>query len=604
MRSFIIKILFVLISYSAFSQDTLMFKPDAECGKDAIMTNSPTWSNGSMPNTIPQPSAPFLRVEAWTANSNGSPEHDWRSIIEFEELKNIQSGVVNSAVLVLYAYPNYPYSNGGQAETNTSEVYRVIEPWEEDQVSWVTQPNVDLNGVVEIPQNNNYNLIEVDVTDMVQTMIDNPDNSFGFLLRQKDENPYGSMSFASSDYPSYSRAPELIIVVENMQYDSIYESCLDCNGTPSGTAVIDECGECLEPDDPEFNQSCADCNGIPNGTAVLDECEECLEPDDPEFNQSCLDCNGVLNGTAVLDECGVCLEPDDPEFNQSCADCNGTPNGIAVIDDCGECLEPDDPEFGQSCIACNGIFNGTAVLDECGVCLEPDDPEFNQSCADCNGIPNGAAVIDECGNCLEPDDPDFNQSCADCSGTPNGIAVVDECGACLEPDDPDFNQSCIDCNGIFNGTAVVDECGICLEPDNPGFNQSCADCNGIPNGTAAIDNCGVCLDPSNIMFNQSCLRASIFIPNAFSPNADGRNDLFQVFKHPDLIAEIKHYIIYNRWGGLVYEKRNLDFNDTTEWWDGQLKGEKVGAGVFAYYIEIEFPDGAFTTFRGDISVVR
>ena len=108
-------------------------------------------------------------------------------------------------------------TNGGQAETNTSEVYRVIEPWEEDQVSWVTQPNVDLNGVVEIPQNNNYNLIEVDVTDMVQTMIDNPDNSFGFLLRQKDENPYGSMSFASSDYPDYSRAPELIVVAENVR---------------------------------------------------------------------------------------------------------------------------------------------------------------------------------------------------------------------------------------------------------------------------------------------------------------------------------------------------------------------------------------------------
>lgn len=69
----------------------------------------------------------------------------------------------------------------------------------------------------------------------------------------------------------------------------------------------------------QVDLSCLDCKGIPNGTAILDDCGVCLEPNDPTFNQSCMDCNGVPNGTAVFDGCDVCLEPNDPTFNQSCA---------------------------------------------------------------------------------------------------------------------------------------------------------------------------------------------------------------------------------------------------------------------------------------------
>lgn len=95
-----------------------------------------------------------------------------------------------------------------------------------------------------------------------------------------------------------------------------------------------------------------------------------------------IDCNGIENGTAVVDACGDCLEPNDPMFNQSCADCAGSPNGVAVIDQCGVCLVPDDPEFDQRCIDCAGILNGTFEIDNCGFCLAPDDPTFNTFCSD------------------------------------------------------------------------------------------------------------------------------------------------------------------------------------------------------------------------------
>ncbi len=63
------------------------------------------------------------------------------------------------------------------------------------------------------------------------------------------------------------------------------------------------------------------------------------------------DCNSDLNGPAIVDSCGVCLLPEDPEFNV-CLDCAGTVNGDFILDECGECLLPEDPEF-NACIETN-----------------------------------------------------------------------------------------------------------------------------------------------------------------------------------------------------------------------------------------------------------
>lgn len=62
----------------------------------------------------------------------------------------------------------------------------------------------------------------------------------------------------------------------------------------------------------------SDCAGVIYGSAIYDDCGVCLLPDDPSFNQSCLDCAGIINGQSVLDTCGICLSPIDPGFNQSC----------------------------------------------------------------------------------------------------------------------------------------------------------------------------------------------------------------------------------------------------------------------------------------------
>ncbi len=147
---------------------------------------------------------------------------------------------------------------------------------------------------------------------------------------------YGELKFRAIKITDIGNTPCTISAGADIDaVCAISSQIADCACTPNGTEIIDDCGECLEPSDPSFNQSCVDCASTPNGTAVIDECGECLEPSDPTFNQSCIDCTANINGTAEIDSCGVCLEPNDSEFNQSCAEESEVyyPNAFSPNDD-------------------------------------------------------------------------------------------------------------------------------------------------------------------------------------------------------------------------------------------------------------------------------
>jgi gliding motility-associated-like protein len=183
--------------------------------------------------------------------------------------------------------------------------------------------------------------------------------------------------------------------------------------------------------------------------------------------------------------------------------------------------------------------------------------------------------------------------------------VIDDCGVCLEPEDPAFNQSCADCTGTPNGTFEIDACGDCLDPLDPLFNQACADCAGTPNGSAVIDLCGECLTPDDPLYNQTCASENeLYIPNAFSPNDDGRNDLFKIFPNEATSANIDRLLVFSRWGELVYEQYNIDASATEGWWDGTFNGEALPPDVFTYFAEATFANGEVKRYEGDVTLVR
>ena len=90
---------------------------------------------------------------------------------------------------------------------------------------------------------------------------------------------------------------------------------------------------------------------------------------------------------------------------------------------------------------------------------------------------------------------------------------------------------------------------------------------------------------------------SVFVPNAFSPNGDGINDL--VFANTKIPREIVYFRIFNRWGAVVFEHKNGLTNDPSFGWDGMFKGEEVNTGVFVYDLLLVYPCLLYTSDAAD-----
>ena len=96
----------------------------------------------------------------------------------------------------------------------------------------------------------------------------------------------------------------------------------------------------------------------------------------------------------------------------------------------------------------------------------------------------------------------------------------------------------------------------------------------------------------------------IYIPNVFSPNDDGFNDRFTVFgKLPSVVA-IDLLQIFDRWGNLVYEAKELQPNDVERGWNGRFGGKTMGNDVYLYVAKIRFLDGIIETYSGDVLLLR
>ena len=109
-----------------------------------------------------------------------------------------------------------------------------------------------------------------------------------------------------------------------------------------------------------------------------------------------------------------------------------------------------------------------------------------------------------------------------------------------------------------------------------------------------------CNVDTTLVFATSC---PVYVPNVFSPNSDGLNDLFKIYTSTKIEAKVKTYAIYNRWGNLIYEAKNFSINSLDSWWDGTFDNQRSAAtGVFIYHIEVEFENGRTDLLKGDIVI--
>ncbi|OQP54581.1 hypothetical protein A4H97_21670 [Niastella yeongjuensis] len=115
-----------------------------------------------------------------------------------------------------------------------------------------------------------------------------------------------------------------------------------------------------------------------------------------------------------------------------------------------------------------------------------------------------------------------------------------------------------------------------------------------------VTNNHFCKDTGTI-YIQTYVKTGVAMPNAFSPNGDGRNDYFYVMGGLD-IKKVKNLSVFNRYGQRIFEVLNSPANDRKFGWDGRQNGKKVDFGTYVYFAAVEYLDGTVQTFKGTVIV--
>ncbi len=117
-----------------------------------------------------------------------------------------------------------------------------------------------------------------------------------------------------------------------------------------------------------------------------------------------------------------------------------------------------------------------------------------------------------------------------------------------------------------------------------------------------VTNAGGCIASSTVNVFVLCDGANVFIPNTFSPNADGANDIF--FPRGTGLYTIKQLRVFNRWGEEVFTRSNFNANDEKAGWDGTFKGQKLTPDVYVYIMDIQCQNNSVLVYKGNIALIK
>ncbi|MBX2930627.1 MAG: PKD domain-containing protein [Chitinophagaceae bacterium] len=119
---------------------------------------------------------------------------------------------------------------------------------------------------------------------------------------------------------------------------------------------------------------------------------------------------------------------------------------------------------------------------------------------------------------------------------------------------------------------------------------------------AEASNPGGCFSRDEVTIEPLCNGYNVFIPNTFSPNNDGVNDVFYV-RGKGLFA-VRSMKVFNRLGEVVFNKLNISANNPLDGWDGTYKGKKLTADVYVYVIEVVCDNSQVMNLKGNIMLLR
>jgi gliding motility-associated-like protein len=112
-----------------------------------------------------------------------------------------------------------------------------------------------------------------------------------------------------------------------------------------------------------------------------------------------------------------------------------------------------------------------------------------------------------------------------------------------------------------------------------------------------------CSNADNVRIVVFCGKGQLYIPNAFSPDGNGKNDVFYIKGYG--IARIKRMMIFNRYGQKVFEKQNVPVNDPSQGWKGETGTQPPsGTAAYVYVLEVICKDGQEFSYKGTIMLVK
>ncbi|PCH74903.1 MAG: hypothetical protein COB98_09675, partial [Flavobacteriaceae bacterium] len=353
---------------------------------------------------------------------------------------------------------------------------------------------------------------------------------------------------------------------------------------PATTVVPTDSSDPIDPCDPNSNAATCD----QDGDGLTNE-EEIAAGTDPENSDS--DGDGLNDGeevtgiddpatTAVPTDSSDPIDPCDPNSNAATCDQDG--DGLTNEEEIAAGTDPENPDSDGDGLNDREEVTGiddpatTAVPTDSSDPIDPCDPKINApTCdADNDGIINKYEDTNNDGNWENDDfDNDGIPNYLDIDDDGDGINTIEENpntnenGQPIDPQDTNKNgmPDYLDIDDDGDEIPTIDE--------NSDPNQ-----DGIPNDAQDTDADGT---PDYLDSDET-----LKITNSFSPNGDGVNDTFH-------IKFIERYpnntlTIYNRWGNLVYKKKNYD-NSFEGFSTGRLtinSNRKLPVGTYYYLLDL------------------
>jgi len=143
----------------------------------------------------------------------------------------------------------------------------------------------------------------------------------------------------------------------------------------------------------------------------------------------------------------------------------------------------------------------------------------------------------------------------------------------------------------------------------PANGLSCANCfspdlivRGKASYVAIVYNDLGCPATDTINILEVCDEHFFWFANTFTPNGDGNNDWF----YPQGIGSypVQHFMIYDRWGEIVFSAENIVVNDPQAGWNGTFKGQTLKPDVYVYVMDALCSKGNKVVIRGDVTLIR